>query len=579
MDPKELLLELLRTNSVDQFLVTRANNEYVAALRSILNDLGFSNTIQWDRLGDDRFLGPETLTGIRQFASRNGLYSDGIGVNGAVLARVVALHDAVEGLKQIQNGLQNGSLALQFNPADPQSPGYQQLRQIMDVMGYYQQDLQTALRDYGANQGLLVDGRELTDGLARSILQETLPFFGPEVNLSGGGNPSTPVNPGNPGTVPPPTNPNPGPGNPFPPIDPLPPADLGSIEVISETAERITLGDGKKQVQMRKHDPEGVSTPGFQPIAQLVETRPDILESLQLTPSAINVMNAISENEGNLDAINSYDRGHLSYGIFQWTLGIDDGEGELPVLLNKIKIAFPSVFAQHFETVGLDIDPNTGTTYGYLTYNGVTVDRSALKDQFRAPEWGFRFWRAAQTPEIQAVQIEHGINRLRNFYWKDSYAAFGYNLSKIITSEYGVALLLDNHVNRPAWVGDCVRIAMENTGLINPTFWETQDELKVIEEYLVVRAQYAKGANPPMTKAEERAQVVRRKRDQGILSDQRGSFVVTETNLEAYSNVTTRAVQEVNPYVEAPRFYAPQDYPEIEMMVRDAILQRLNIRH
>ena len=77
----------------------------------------------------------------------------------------------------------------------------------------------------------------------------------------------------------------------------------------------------------------------------------------------------------------------------------------------------------------------------------------------------YRFWRAAQEPDVQAVQIEHAISRLKNFYWKESNSVMGYSLNKVITSSYGVALLLDNHVNRPSWVAKCVEQAMLNAVL------------------------------------------------------------------------------------------------------------------
>ena len=90
-----------------------------------------------------------------------------------------------------------------------------------------------------------------------------------------------------------------------------------------------------------------------------------------------------------------------------------------------------------------------------------------------------------------------------------------------MTSEYGVGLLLDNHVNRPAYVKPCVEKAMNQTNLKKPQNWGTAEERKLINTYLKIRETYGKY---PMTDADKRADVTKKYLDKGIISDKRGSF-------------------------------------------------------
>src|SRR4029079_9983406 len=72
-----------------------------------------------------------------------------------------------------------------------------------------------------------------------------------------------------------------------------------------------------------------------------------------VSPSRLRVMQAVSENEGKLEAINTWDNAFLTFGIFQWTVGSADGAGELPSLLDRLKQTSPSVFDTFFGQNGL----------------------------------------------------------------------------------------------------------------------------------------------------------------------------------------------------------------------------------
>ncbi len=363
--------------------------------------------------------------------------------------------------------------------------------------GYYGQPVVNAVGTYGYRNKIATDGMSVSSQLLHHMLQ-----------AAGASRPAQPAQPARPATPSPP---------------PAAPQRLN----ITDQGETLLVGNGQKQVKLFKRD-NGYAFWGSITIDQAIRQTANIIKSLGITDSALNVMKSVSENEGKLDSINSYDRAFFSLGIFQWTIGIDGSTGELPALLKKYKTSFPGPFQQSLGVHGLGVSNDTTDTYGFLTLNGNKIDQPSEKEQFRKPEWAFHFWLAAQQPELQAVEIEHALSRLKAFYWNPRYAINGFTISEIITSEYGVALLLDNHVNRPSYVQPTLAQAMQKTGLNNPTMWGTAEERRLIDAYLQERVTFTTGSYNPMTKAQERAAVTRKYLQQGVISDARNSFKYTQ---------------------------------------------------
>ncbi|MEJ2284063.1 MAG: LysM domain-containing protein [Desulfobacterales bacterium] len=188
------------------------------------------------------------------------------------------------------------------------------------------------------------------------------------------------------------------------------------------------------------------------------------LQEVNLTDSEMNVIFATSENEGNLDAINTWDNQFLSFGMFQWTAGGAGKPGELPVLLKIIKDVYPDNFQHYWGQFGLDVN-DVGRKTGWLSYRGKKLMSAADKSMLREHIWAYRFARAGADIEVQAVQVRHAVNRIQQFYYASSSKLDGYSLADLITSEYGMALLLDNHVNRPGYVYGCVAEALNRSNL------------------------------------------------------------------------------------------------------------------
>ncbi len=248
-----------------------------------------------------------------------------------------------------------------------------------------------------------------------------------------------------------------------------------------------------------------------------------LLQQVQMSPSEVNVMLVTAANEGSLDAINTWDNQYLSFGIFQWTLGTAGQQGELPALLLALKRRFPSEFQYYFGQFGLDASSLDNIT-GWLSLNGIRLVTESDKNLMRQPIWALRFAIAGMDSLVQSIQVLHAISRLDRFYFTPTQTLQGVAISQILSSEFGVALLLDHHVNRPSHVIGCVANAIARSGLtaIKISQSSTDNEALLIQNYLVERETYG-GANA-MTKSRERAELIRQAIATGSLSPQRFSF-------------------------------------------------------
>jgi hypothetical protein len=246
---------------------------------------------------------------------------------------------------------------------------------------------------------------------------------------------------------------------------------------------------------------------GFQEPETFISNHREKLLEVNLTDSEMNVIFATSENEGNLDAVNTWDNQFISFGMFQWTAGSPGKPGELPALLQIVKTRYPDDFQHYWGQFGLDVvDANHKT--GWFSYRGNKLKSAAEKAMLRKHIWAYRFARAGADIEIQAAQILHAINRINQFYFVKSSKLSGYALSDLITSEYGVSLMLDNHVNRPGYLRGCVAAALDRSTLTADILAQGGDEEEqlLVKNYLDIRQTYGKY---PMTDAKQRASVSR----------------------------------------------------------------------
>lgn len=267
----------------------------------------------------------------------------------------------------------------------------------------------------------------------------------------------------------------------------------------------------------------GISRIGTNLTERFIRSNESLLRGLKLTNSEIITLSAVSQNEGNLDAINTWDGQFLSWGMFQWTLGGESHPGELPALLKIVQEKKPRLFQDYFGAYGIGISPKTGPITGFITLQGTEINSPTKKQPFRGADWALRFLLAGQNPEIASVQILHAVNRLENFYYRPDRNLGGNSLSQILTSEYAVGLLLDNHVNRPAYVIPCVMQALTSLKINITQALQGDEKLesKIIQAYLKIRETHGP---TPMTHAAGRANNVLSYVKAGRLSTKKHSF-------------------------------------------------------
>lgn len=247
---------------------------------------------------------------------------------------------------------------------------------------------------------------------------------------------------------------------------------------------------------------------------------------LDVAPSIQRVMRAVSANEGKIEAINTWDNAILSCSIYQWTVSAGADAGELPYALSVLKARAPQAFATYFGSYGLDVTAPQPKPFavgrGFFKLNGTLLNTEALKAPLRSHLWAYRFWRAAHDREVRRAYVRVAIDRIPIFYEAPIAKFGGRPLSDFVTSEEGVAHLLDQHVNRPGHVPNTIIAAIDAvvaaTGKTNPSIWSDAEERETIARYLKLREATS------MTDPAIRAQRIKVCVETGSLSDRRGSF-------------------------------------------------------
>ncbi|HEV2766067.1 MAG TPA: SH3 domain-containing protein, partial [Pyrinomonadaceae bacterium] len=211
---------------------------------------------------------------------------------------------------------------------------------------------------------------------------------------------------------------------------------------------------GPEGEQFGKRFKLGVFNYGQTSISDFVRANAAQFEGV--SPSRLRIMQAVSANEGKLEAINTWDNAFLTFGIFQWTVGAGTGPGELAAMLARLKRKSPDAFQQYFGQYGLDVSipnaaPNT-LPVGYFVLNGTELRTPAQKERMRNLDWAYRFWLSGHDPLVRQAQVEHAMERVDLFYRCPRCLIGSRFVGDYVSSECGVALILDQHVNRPGHV-------------------------------------------------------------------------------------------------------------------------------
>ena len=247
---------------------------------------------------------------------------------------------------------------------------------------------------------------------------------------------------------------------------------------------------------------------------------------LDCAGSLLRVMAAVSQNEGKYEAINTWDNAFLSFGIFQWTSGVGSAAGELPALIHQLQERYPETFHQYFGVYNLGITPiqaaSASPANGYFTLSGTSLIVPAAKAALRSLPWAYRFWLSGQDDNVREVQTRHAMERIHLFYHNDHRKIGNFFVSDYVTSEYGVALMLDEHVNRPGHVplimSNAVKLLRGQVAVDEPQSWGDNEERLLLQKYLNLRLRTS------MTDSAKRAESIARYVKKGLLTDKRHSF-------------------------------------------------------
>lgn len=179
-----------------------------------------------------------------------------------------------------------------------------------------------------------------------------------------------------------------------------------------------------------------------------------------------NVWAALSESEGSLRAINTWDAAFLSAGPFQHTAGRSGGKGELPGVMDTVRENVPEAYWRHFGRFGLKpvgAEISGGAKRAHFELHGEVLDTAEKKRQLRRFKWPHRFREALKDEEISQWLLTEGFRRLeliRNREMtlnvtpenQEEPVTIDTTIGQLFQRDLSQALVLDWHINAPAYV-------------------------------------------------------------------------------------------------------------------------------
>ncbi|MGH8073811.1 MAG: hypothetical protein ACREO4_07035 [Lysobacter sp.] len=172
------------------------------------------------------------------------------------------------------------------------------------------------------------------------------------------------------------------------------------------------------------------------------------------------ILVAMSENEGKMDAVQSYDSEILTAGAMQKTIN-PEGGGEFPKQVLEFKHDHPKLHEKLFSKCGWEVSADDEPTMRYQGMTGAAL-KLFIRDGFT--EENFRTSARKRSPPLAAVvnaittmefqekQVVDFIGRLRKVMEIKPHGSSSRAIGDYVKSNFGKAALLDQHVNRPGYV-------------------------------------------------------------------------------------------------------------------------------
>ena len=294
--------------------------EGVKALQRLLFDLGFEAELNWAKYGADGGYGFSTNAAVGAFCQRNGLETPKGLVSAPAAEKILQRFDILDDLRLMARMARKNETAGRLYHGSPDKVGIVSLQTLLHAAGYgkplnwkrygadgkYGGGTINAVRAFVKDRGADVDGKRVDRQIAGQIIDSLKGYFGDQWEKQEEGAPAVTTVSGG----------------------------LSLREAAEAFRKRLYVSDGSAEVRFTRHK-KGLYFVGKQRTSDFNRNSRQPLAGLGMTDPAINVILAVSENEGNLDAINTWGNAFLSFGIFQWTAGTGVSKGELPALVKK----------------------------------------------------------------------------------------------------------------------------------------------------------------------------------------------------------------------------------------------------
>jgi hypothetical protein len=226
------------------------------------------------------------------------------------------------------------------------------------------------------------------------------------------------------------------------------------------------------------------------------------------------ILIAMSENEGNMDAVQSYDSEVITAGAMQKTVKNEDGlegKGELSTQFAKFRDSYPDLYESYAKNCGWTVDGSGSSAIIYysdsvLTQGNRTTStelKTLLRQGCSESTYGTKvhnkplaaLLKILVLPEYLDIQVLDFIERL-HIAENNVVTSDGKKIKDFVKTNFGRAVVLDHSVNRPSFVAPDFTKAIENFHIHNPTIsldpqtWgrdSTSHENKLLDEYKLTR--------------------------------------------------------------------------------------------
>ena len=192
---RSTLEALIGQNNVATVLKKKSpNKQAVKALQQALYELGFGKEISWEKYGADGDYGGATTAAVKAFAKKNGITTNGETVSEELAKAIVLRHEMVEGLRALQNALDEGNVESVMAQGSSHRSAVVALQHLLNALGFgaeLQWEKFGADGDYGGattaavaalakRESLASDGAKVSADLAKKILGKYTPCLGGE---------------------------------------------------------------------------------------------------------------------------------------------------------------------------------------------------------------------------------------------------------------------------------------------------------------------------------------------------------------------------------------------------------------